>query len=444
MKQPKHLKSPKHLKTKQQLKTKPLDRRLFLAGAGAAAATFALTGAAADPGGNAWGFYNQNGDPAPAPDATAPTSDPTAPTTDTATVTRPSGPDYVRYEDLFAPGDDLQTVFNKVPYGKIITFPAGEFTWTDFKSPNGWHDGIRLPTGLKGIAGSGIGLTRFRMVPNSSTQAYVEPSSGTNPLYMWFMDNGDQSPVFQDFSLIGTEQGHHYNGFGIANTPNATFQRIKFHGANRGYGNYPPGETFSLGQNRSDNTQVIDVEFDNRDEATGERVGASALGFNNSRNAVVKRVYAHHGVSGMVTFWNTENIYTEDIHTWTQGTGGGALSSCGINHENTTGVIRHIRPKLIVAGRYSDQKLTDDGGLHLSFGNSYSDLLDAQIHDPVFDKSENATGALAIQISDSYPTQQIRTMPQVYFNGALARSIDRNSPGDTSGATPNNAWFRYH
>lgn len=404
---------PKHLKSKH------FDRRLFMTGAGALAA-LGLTGTA-----NA------------AEDSVTPSSTSTS-------VTRPSGTGYVRYEDLYVPGDTLQRVFNKVPYGKIITFPAGEFTWSDFKSPNGWHDGIRLPPGLKGIAGSGIGMTRFRMLPNSSTQGHLEPSSGTNPFYMWFMDNGTQSPVFQDFSFIGTEQGHHYNGFGIANTPNATFRRIKFHGANRGYGNYPPGETFSLGQNRSDNTRVIDVEFDNRDKLTGRRVGASALGFNNSRNAVVKRVYAHHGVSGMVTFWNMVNIYTEDLHTWTQGTGRGVLSSCGINHENVTGVIRHIRPKLIIAGRYSEQKLTEDGGLHVSFANSHSDLLDAQIHDPVFDKSENATGALAVMIPDNYPTQRIRTMPKVYFSGVLARSVDRNNPVNISGATAGNSWFRYH
>lgn len=433
------MKHPKHLSTN----SKPIDRRFFIAGAGALA-VFGVT-AAANPDGHAWGLHRQADASTPMPTET-PTATATEPalTTETGAVVRPSGTDYVRYEDLFVPGDSLQSVFNKVPAGKIITFPAGEFTWTDFTSPTGWHDGIRLPTGLKGIAGSGVGVTRFRMVPNSSTQAHVEPSSGTNPLYMWFMDNGSQSPVFQDFSFIGTEQGHHYNGFGIANTPNATFRRIKFHGANRGYANYPPGETFSLGQNYCNNMLVEDCEFDNRDAMTGLRVGASALGYNNSRDAVVKRVYAHHGVSGMVTFWKTENIYTEDLHTWTQGTGGGVLTSCGINHENTTGVIRHIRPKLIVAGRYSDQKLTEDGGLHVSFANSYSDLLDAQIHDPIFDRSENSPGSLSIMVPDNYPTQQIRTMPKVFFGGVQARVIDRNNTGDISGVTPRTGWFRYH
>jgi hypothetical protein len=428
---------PKHLKEKT------VDRRLFIAGAGALA-TFGITGAA-NPSGNAWGLFGHDDGSTETPTASpAPTETATPSSTEGASVVRPSGPEYVRYEDLFVPGDDLQRVFNKVPAGKIITFPAGEFTWSNFTSPYGYHDGIRLPVGLKGIAGSGVGVTRFRMVPNSSTQAHLVPTSGTNPLYMWFLANCAQSPVFQDFSLIGTEQGHQYNGFGINNTPNATFQRLKFHGANRGNANYPPGETFSLGQNRSDNTQVIDVEFDNRDEATGLRVGASALGYNNSRNAVVKRVYAHHGVAGMVTFWNTENIYTEDLHTWTQGTGGGSKTSSGINHENTTGVIRHIRPKLIVAGRYSDQKLTEDSGLHLSFANSYADLTDCQVHDPIFDKSENSQGALAVMIPDNYPTQQIRTMPKVFFGGVQARAIDRSNTGDLTGVTSWNAFFRYH
>jgi hypothetical protein len=378
---------------------------------------------------------------APAP------SDPPPPEPTPSPSVRPSGPGYVRYEDLYVSGDSLQAVFNKVSgqyAGSVLTFPAGEFTWSNFTSPTGWHDGIRIPTTCRGVAGSGIDVTRFKMVANSSTQASVEPTSGTNPLYMWFLDNSTLSPLFQDFTFVGTEQGHHYNGLGIAHSPNATFQRIKFVGANRGYSNYPPGETFSLGQNYCNNMSVLDCEFDNRDEITGTRVGTSGLGYNNSQNAIVKRTYLHHGVSGMLTFWNQVGIYTEDVYTWSQGTGGGSLASCGINHENTTGVIRHIRPKVIVAGRYSDQSLTQDGGLHFQFGNSFADMPDCEIYDPIFDWSENAQHCLAVAINDGYPTQSIVTMPKVYFNGVLARSIDRSNPGSLTGVTPSNAWFRYH
>jgi hypothetical protein len=399
-------------------------------------------------GTNAFSHTVKNGAWSRRASLSAPPPPPTPPVDPPPAVIRPTGAGYVRYEDLYATGDTLQQVFQKVTgthAGKVLTFPAGEFTWSNFKSPIGYHDGIRIPTTCRGVAGSGIGQTRFRMIPNSSTEGiYDSTTSGVNPLWMWFIDNVSNS-LFQDFTFVGTEQGHHYNGLGIDHGPGAVVQRVKFIGANRGYANYPPGETFSLGLNHCNNVQVIDVECDNRDEVTGLRKGCSGVGFNNLSSPVVKRVYTHHGLAGMLTFWNiTGGVTTEDIHTWTQGTNGGILSSCGINHENVTGPVRHTRPKLIIAGRFSDQKLTEDNGQHLGFGNSFADMPDCEIYDPIFDKNEHPSGCFSVMISDGYPSQKIVTMPKIYFNGVLAQVKDRNNLGSMTGITPSNAWIRYH
>src|SRR4051794_37669503 len=74
---------------------------------------------------------------------------------------RPSGPGYVRYEDLYVGGDTLQQTFNRVTGNDILTFPEGEFIFDDGFT-NGYYDCIRVPTTCGGIAGSGNG-TVFRM-----------------------------------------------------------------------------------------------------------------------------------------------------------------------------------------------------------------------------------------------------------------------------------------
>ena len=82
-------------------------------------------------------------------------------------------------------------------------------------------------------------------------------------------------------------------------------------GASRGYSQRPPGETFGINVMRSPRVTISDCEVDGRDSA-GHRVAASPIGWNNTTDAKVYRTYCHHGVAGMLTFYNVTNIYTED------------------------------------------------------------------------------------------------------------------------------------
>src|SRR6478736_10316682 len=74
-----------------------------------------------------------------------------------AAPTRPSGTGYVRWEDLYRSGNSFQAVVNKVTGNRILTLPAGTFTFRDFR--NGSYDGIRIgdgaAAGCRGIVGSG-------------------------------------------------------------------------------------------------------------------------------------------------------------------------------------------------------------------------------------------------------------------------------------------------
>lgn len=76
-----------------------------------------------------------------------------------AAIARPTGTGYVRYEDLYSSGNDLQTVINKVTGNRVLTFPEGVFTIpSNFRY--GYKDGVRLGNrsggaGCRGLVGSG-------------------------------------------------------------------------------------------------------------------------------------------------------------------------------------------------------------------------------------------------------------------------------------------------
>ncbi|MGG7128926.1 hypothetical protein ACQPUH_15425, partial [Clostridium perfringens] len=100
------------------------------------------------------------------------------------------------------------------------------------------------------------------------------------------------------FSLLGTNQGHLYNGLEIYRVkPGSTVHDILVKGI-PGDLSREPGETFSLSFFRCEATsgnpvQVSNVEIDGRD-STNTLVAASGIGVNFGTNLQFTNVNSHH------------------------------------------------------------------------------------------------------------------------------------------------------
>ena len=263
---------------------------------------------------------------------------------------RPSGAGYVRYEDLYRSGDTLQRVIEKVTGNRILTLPNGSFSIADFR--NGYYSGIchrqRRRCGLSRPGGVRAGHGD----PGSGQHGYP-PGVGGESCGSQISISNKQWAVLSNFTLKGGPQnGRIYDGIKVASCPDARLTWLYLKGGSRGYSQSPPGETFGINVLRSDRVKIFDSEVDGRDDS-GTRVASSPIGWNYGRDAAVIRTYAHHGVAGMLTFFDTTNVYTEDYHSFSTGSGSGTKSGHGINHEQSQGLIRHIRPKLYVNGIYS-------------------------------------------------------------------------------------------
>lgn len=355
----------------------------------------------------------------------------------TGFVTPPTGVGYIRYQDLYVSGDTLQQVANKVTGNQILTLPEGEFYWNDFAQVNttGLRLGVAGATGCKGISGSGRG-TILKMTPNSSThQAEGNVSTGTNQLNLMCIQ-GMTGAVLENFSLIGTDQGSYYNGISVYSCPNATLSGLYLRGASPGFANAPPGETFGINIYLSNNVTIQDSEIDGRDAVTGSRTGASPFGWNSSDNAIVYRTYVHSGYAGMPTFWQTQNVYTEDLISYSTGSGSGGLSGSALNHERAWGIIRHIRPTLKPNGIYAKDTpggatlagSTQNNGLHTGLNNDQHDMNDVQFIEPIFDTGPGSAGCFAVSIGKDYINgQMVTTLPTIIKNGVTLQGFYADS-----------------
>ena len=358
------------------------------------------------------------------------------PLTASAAPSRPSGTGYVRWEDLYRSGDTFQAVVNKVTGNRILTLPAGTFTFRDFR--NGSYDGIRIgdgaASGCKGIVGSGRS-TIIRGVANTASRDKGSRFAGTQ-----LTISKKSGAVLSNFSLMGGPQnGMTYGGIVVTGCPDAQLSWLYLRGASRGTSQTPPGETFGINVNASPRVTIRDSEVDGRDDA-GTRVAASPIGWNNTTDAKVYRTYVHHGVAGMLTFWKTTNIYTEDFHSFSTGSGAGKLGGHGINHEQSGGVIRHIRPQLYVNGVYSGVSgHTGSTSLHMMLVNVYNNVPDVQIIDPAYDRGPGYAGMFCVGMYSGYDmfglTNKAKTAPYVRKNGVQllasnhpAKGWDRKDP----------------
>ena len=348
-----------------------------------------------------------------------------------AAPVRPTGTGYVRWEDLYRTGDSFQAVVNKVTNNRILTLPPGTFTFRDFR--NGNYDGIRVgdgaAIGCKGIVGSGP-TTIIRGVANTATRDKGSRFCGTQLTIA-----RKSGAVLSNFSLRGGPQnGMSYGGICVNNCPDARVSWLYLRGGSRGTSQTPPGETFGINVFASPRVQISDTEVDGRDDA-GTRVASSPIGWNKTTDARVIRTYVHHGVAGMLTFWETRNIYTEDFRSFSTGSGSGSLGGHGINHEQASGVIRHIRPQLLVNGVYSGVAgHTGSTSLHMMLVNVWQDVPDVQIIDPTYDRGPGSAGMFCVGMYNGYKMydgliNKAKTPPYVRKNGVVLQASHHPTSG---------------
>lgn len=276
---------------------------------------------------------------------------------------RPTGAQYQRYEDVTNATQNaitgiwsvnLETAFNAVSAGKKLTLPTGIFEFTTFERADkkGLSFG-RQALGYPGVEGSAntgcvgiIGSGRDTVWRPSTSITTSNPNKDTGSAYL----RGTSVEFYKivglelaNFTLTGkdtpTWDGDYFGGIDVYRCTGANLHHLFLRGASPGWGSSPPAETFGLNI-RSDNARVTDTEVDGRHANSDERVCASPIGWNGSgaypgytfaTNALVERVYVHHGRSSMLTFWLTNGITVTDF--WCFSTAASGYSGQGINFE---------------------------------------------------------------------------------------------------------------
>ena len=379
--------------------------------------------------GQAWYYSSPTtlvryGGPAPPPPPTA--WDPTQ----VVSQPRPSGTGYVTYESLFVSGDTLSDVAYKVPLlsgvPQYLTLPAGVFEVVAFNQGN--YDGLRLGSGgavgCRGIFGSGNGPTDTIIRPKANSATRIQPSNIPSPAGKAgtvIRVEGVSGAKFGNFRMEGTVQTFGgldlmYTGLMMGSCPDSEVSWVKGFGMSHGNKNAPDGETFGVNVYKSDRTVIRDCDIDSRLPDGVTRWGASPFGWNGGgilkpqatgapvTDAQVLRTRCMYSVAGMPTWWQTFNIYTEDLWSVGCGSGSGGLSGHGMNHEQSWGHIEHhrtvLKPKA-TQGREPDK--TGNTGTHLTLLNdSYDPAADFTMIDPVWDTNFGTTGMLIVAGYDGY------------------------------------------
>ena len=402
---------------------------------------------------------------------------------------RPTGAGFVTWESLVSgavanaqkaspqtPVVLTATFMKSITGNKVLTLPNGIFEaengFSNYVNDNMIGIGSGYAEGLRGIAGSGSHSTPGPSGAETILRMHgtLTGSPGQTPQGNLIIANHVTDPYFAGFSLEGVQtRGDNVFHTGIMlNTCSGTpvIERMYLRDASPGYGNSPPGETFGINVYKTPNAVVRDTEIDGRDLA-GNRTCASPIGWNNVVNDTstvnVQRVYTHHGLAGMLTFWETTNLITEDYYTYSWSSGTGALSGSGINHEQSGGRIRHVRPRLFVNGAKSNGPIVgsyghparDDTTATMSSGATFSvqsGLTDAgadfEISEPQWDNTLGTSGIICMASYDSYALgQDVSSAPKISLkdqSGAsyLLTKIDHPNPGwNTADPKLDYAWI---
>lgn len=332
-------------------------------------------------------------------------------TAPSATI-RPQGAKYVRYEDVYRSGDDLQRVINRVTGNRVLTFPEGTFIIPPNFS-NGYYDGVRLGhrgwgPQCRGLVGSGRN-TVFTMRSASVRQW----TGGTCPYFLINAESSSRDPMidveFRNFQLQGQRFSANpdYHGLRLSRA-NGVVDGIYINGV-KGSNYIPPGETGSIDAYRVTNLRISNVEIDGRLKASGERVAATMLMLNNSSGVTVEDSYLHHNLlaNGVANFFLTDSIFrrVRVEHIVAPGKHGYCF-----NHEQCTR-IEYVDPVTIC------DRSSNGGGFHMSMnsdgrrGGTDGSLT---IRNPRYDATSVGGGKFVVETwALPSASQRIKTAPKV-------------------------------
>lgn len=176
-----------------------------------------------------------------------------------------TGVPIVWWESLYQPGDQVWQALNRASSACVVSFPAGEFTLTDFKAT---ERGTGAQTGsavnltknvIHGIIGMGRGSynsntgTRFMVAENSSTWAAgvsgwtpTQAMGGTTQIRVFRSVDHAGKMHMADFSIRGATQPHLFHGLAIeAVTGDVLIESVLVAGWS-GDAGAPPGETSGI------------------------------------------------------------------------------------------------------------------------------------------------------------------------------------------------------
>lgn len=265
-------------------------------------------------------------------------------------MSRPTGPGYVRYEDLYQPGDTVWQAMQRLATPAVITFPEGIFEFSNFQNSDSRIQpaGIQVPKICKGIVGSGPGTrggttgTIFRMKPNTSTYASSVPDQSTGlPNQLSFINIESPSYAIElgQFQVQGTDQGHNYHTLRCYGLPSGSkaYDLLIYGWAGDAPG--PPGETFGMAFHGNSGQSLQQIEVDGRragDDATC--YGAAGITFQNTVGSTADSLNIHHCRGNNFVFWQTFNSTLSnsflDKHTITAAT---TTAGSVVNLERTNG-----------------------------------------------------------------------------------------------------------
>ena len=170
-------------------------------------------------------------------------------------------------------------------------FPAGTFGDPDFVDPSNYPVYMTYSSSAGGWVGAGIDRTVIAMPAYTSAQGARVPAQATGDTNQFTLVRVDGSASVSGLTLLGTPQGHLYNGLQIFRGDRARITDVRIKGI-PGDNGAPPGETFSLNNYRSTDTTITGLEVDGTD-SSGTPVAASGIGNNYCSGLAVNDSYLH-------------------------------------------------------------------------------------------------------------------------------------------------------
>jgi len=286
--------------------------------------------------------------------------------------TRPSGPDWVKFEDLYRTGDtDITMSLERLTLPKFVSFPGDRFLFRDFSRNPGTFTagGVTYPTGhgfyipklVRGIKGMGRGETEFEMVAGSSTKRVQPQSAGGTTALTAMQAGGGHMELMEDFTLTVGEQGHRCHGLSVFDSKAAQFlmRRVHVEGT-YGDNGAPPGEQFCVTVHGGRKNVLEDVSADG--------LGGSVVGITiqDAARTLMVRPKVTGCKGGQIVLYRAAGTRIEDMDlnkTAKLPTGSGPGI---INLEQTTGTVL-VRPK-IYGG-------TVKSSVHISHSNNEDSLV---------------------------------------------------------------------